>query len=111
MMICEEARKKAIIVPDGEYERYLAAKPKDEHSDRCHSCYAGCRGGCGVDGERCRLHEGRNEHGHIVSWCMCGSKSRSNELFLKGLKVAEEYLPPEEFERYKATIEPMLKDE
>ena len=110
-MISLEARQSVIIVADGEYERYLEAISKDECSDRCHWCYAGCRGGCSVAGERCRLHEGRNKHGHLVTWCMCGKPETANELFQNGLKVAEEFLPAEEFVQYKSRIETMFAKE
>jgi hypothetical protein len=109
-MISPEARQNAIIVEDGVYEQYLSTGYKDDHSDRCHSCYAGCRGNCGVGGERCMLYEGKNRYGHLVMWCMCGDPESVRALYENGLKVAEEHLPSEKFANYKVKLEAFLLD-
>ena len=107
-MVSEEVQRTAIIVADGEYEKYLKRKEDDDCPDTCHDGYAGCHGGCGVDSESCRWHTGKNQHGHWVGWCMCGNKEKSRQRFAEGLGVAREYLPVEEFEKYTARLEQFL---
>jgi hypothetical protein len=108
-MVSEEVARTGIIVADGEYERYLEKKADDDCPDRCHDHYAGCSGKCGVAGEACGWHQGRNRHGHWVEWCMCGSKTKSLERFAAGLSVARDYLPEEVFGQYEARIRAMLE--
>ena len=110
MSITEEQILNGIIVADGEYELYLAKIAEDDCDDGCHNCYNGCNGDCGVDDESCRRHLGRNKHGHFVGWCMCGSEEKARELYLQGLSVAEEYLPIENLDIYKARIETFIAE-